>query len=198
MTLILASQSTSRRAMLDAAGVVFDVLSSGVDEDSLKTGLRADGISARNLADALAEFKALRLSQRRPGDLVLGCDSTVELDDGTMIDKAPDRATLAAQLRMMSGKTHRLYSAAVIVEGGRPVWRHVDRATLTMRPLSDAFIEHYLAAEGDGLLACVGGYRIEGRGAQLFSKIEGSQFTIMGLPLLNVLDYLRTRGVLAS
>jgi septum formation protein len=184
--------------MLSAAGVPFEAMSPGVDEDSLKDALRADGISPRNLADALAEFKALRLSQRRPADLVLGCDSVVALDGGMMIDKAPDRATLALQLRMLAGKTHDLYSAAVIAEGGRPVWRHVDRAKMTMRPLSDDFIETYLDAEGDSLFGCVGGYRIEGRGAQLFAKIEGSQFTIMGLPLLHLLDYLRVRGVLAS
>jgi septum formation protein len=198
MRLILASQSASRRAMLTAAGAPFEAMSPGVDEDAAKVGLRDNGISARDLADALAEFKALRLSQRMQGALVLGCDSTVALDDGTMIDKAPDRAVLAGQLRRMAGTTHSLYSAAVIAENGQPVWRHVDRAKMTMRPMSDDFIDTYLAEEGDVLLGCVGGYRIEGRGAQLFAKIEGSQFTIMGLPLLPLLDYLRVRGVMTS
>lgn len=198
MKLILASQSTSRRKMLTAAEVPFEAMSPGVDEDAAKTALRADGISARDLADALAELKALRLSQRMPGVLILGCDSTVALDDGTMIDKAPDQATLARQLRRMAGTTHNLYSAAVIAENGRAVWRHVDRAKMTMRPMTDDFIATYLEAEGDDLLGCVGGYRIEGRGAQLFAKVDGSQFTIMGLPLLQLLDYLRVRGVMAS
>lgn len=196
--LILASQSASRRAMLSAAGVPFEALAAGVDEDAAKAALRADGLGARDLADALAELKALRLSQRHPGALVLGCDSTVALDDGAMIDKAESRDVLAAQLRRMSGTTHSLYSAGVICEGGRPVWRHVDRAKMTMRPLSDAFIADYVATAGDDLLGCVGGYMIEGHGAQLFARVEGSHFTIMGLPLLPLLDYLRTRGVLAS
>jgi septum formation protein len=184
--------------MLTAADVPFEALSPGVDEDAAKAALRADGLGARDLADALAELKALRISQRRPGDLVLGCDSTVALDDGNMIDKVSDRQALASQLRRMSGTTHHLYSAAVIAENGRPIWRFVDRAKMTMRVLSDDFIDDYLAAEGDDLLWCVGGYRIEGRGAQLFAQIEGSQFTIMGLPLLQLLDYLRVRGVMAS
>ncbi len=198
MKLILASQSASRRAMLTAADVPFKAMSPGVDEDAAKMALRAEGISARDLADALAELKALRLSQRLPGALVLGCDSTVALNDGAMIDKAPDRAALAAQLQRMAGTTHNLYSAAVIAENGRAVWRYVDRAKMTMRVLSDAFIDTYLDAEGDDLLGCVGGYRIEGRGAQLFAKIEGSQFTVMGMPLLHLLDYLRARGVMVS
>lgn len=198
MTIILASQSASRRAMLMAAGVPFEAMSPGVDEDAAKAALRTDGLGARDLADALAELKALRVSQKFPGRLVVGCDSTVALDDGTMIDKAESRAVLSDQLRCMAGTTHSLYSAAVICEGGRAVWRHVDRAKLTMRAMGDAFIDTYLAAEGDDLLGCVGGYRIEGRGAQLFARIDGNHFTIMGLPLLPLLDYLRVRGVMAS
>lgn len=198
MTLILASQSASRRAMLTAAGVPFEAMSPAVDEDAAKAALRADGLGARDLADALAELKALRVSQKCPGRMVLGCDSTVVLDDGTMIDKVESRAALADQLRRMAGTMHSLFSAAVICEGGRPVWRHVDRARMTMRAMSDVFIDGYLAAEDDGLLGCVGGYRIEGRGAQLFARIEGSHFTIQGLPLLPLLDYLRVRGVMAS
>lgn len=198
MTLVLASQSASRRAMLAAAGVPHEAVSPGLDEVAAKAGLRAEGISARNLADALAEMKALKLSQRLPGALVLGCDSTVALEDGSMIDKAVDRADLVGQLRRLSGQTHSLFSAAVIAENGVPVWRHVDRAKMTMRPLTDDFIESYIAAEGDVLLGCVGGYRIEGPGAQLFAKVEGSHFTILGLPLLPLLDYLRTRGVMPS
>jgi septum formation protein len=196
--LILASQSESRRAMLTAAGVLFEAMAAGVDEDAAKGALRAEELSPRDLADALAELKATKLSKRYPERLVLGCDSTVALDDGSMIDKAADRAELAAQLRQMAGTTHCLYSAAVICEGGKPVWRHVDRAKMTMRRPSDAFIDAYLDGEGDDLLGCVGGYKIEGRGAQLFAKVEGSQFTVQGLPLLPLLDYLRIRGVMAS
>lgn len=196
--LILASKSAGRRALLEAAGVPHDAMVAGVDEDAAKDGLRAEGVGARDLADALAELKALKLSTRRPGDLVLGCDSTLALDDGTMFDKAESLPALAAQLRTLSGKTHSLYSAVVAAEAGRPVWRHIERVKMTMRSLSDKFIEEYLKAEGDVLLGCVGGYRIEGRGSQLFSRIEGSHFAIIGLPLLPLLDYLRTRGVMAS
>lgn len=196
--LILASQSASRRAMLDAAGVPFTAMAAGVDEDAMKAGLRAEGVSPRNLADALAELKATKLSRRHPTDLVLGCDSTVAFDDGTMIDKAESREAQRDLLLRLSGQRHKLYSAAVICEGGAPVWRHVDSATLHVRPLGEAFVDAYLDAEWPEIGHCVGGYRIEGRGAQLFSRIEGSQFTILGLPLLPLLDYLRLRGVMPS
>jgi septum formation protein len=198
MKLLLASKSASRRAMLSAAGVPFEAVSAGVDEESAKAALRADGLSARDLADALAELKALRVSQRVPGALVLGSDSIVELEDGTMLDKPTSRENAAEHLRRMSGKRHDLVSAAVIAEAGRPVWRVVDRAKMHVRTLSDAFIEQYLDAEWPEISGCVGCYRIEGLGAQLFSRIEGSQFTVLGLPLLQVLDYLRIRGVMPA
>jgi len=198
MTIVLASTSATRRAMLAAAGVVHEAMTSGVDEDAAKQALRADGLGARDLADALAELKAVRISRRLPGALVLGADQTLALDDGNMLDKAEDRAAAADQLRQLSGRTHSLYSAAVIAEHGRPVWRHVDRAKLTVRPLSDAFIESYLDLEYAEVAWCVGCYRIEGPGAQLFSRVEGSHFTILGLPLLPLLDYLRIRGMMTS
>ncbi len=196
--LILASKSAGRRALLENAGVPHEVMAAGVDEDAAKAGLRAQGLGARDLADALAELKGVKLSTRRPGDLILGCDQTLALDDGTMLDKAESLDALAGQLRLLSGKTHSLHSAVVAAEAGRPVWRHIERVKMTMRPLSGAFVAEYLAAEGETLLGCVGGYRIEGPGAQLFSRIEGSHFAIIGLPLLPLLDYLRTRGVMAS
>ena len=196
MTLILASQSPSRRAMLAAAGVPHEAMVAGVDEDSVKESLRAEGVGARDLADALAELKATKLSRRYGTDLVLGCDSTVVLDDGTMLDKATSRDEQADLLRKISGQRHRLYSAAVICEGGAPVWRHVDVAKMHVRTLSDVFIESYLDLEWPAVGGCVGGYRVEGPGIQLFAKIEGSQFTIQGLPLLPLLDYLRSRKML--
>lgn len=196
MRLILASQSSGRRATLAAAGVPFEALAPGVDEDAAKASLAE--LPPRDFADALAELKALRLSTRAPGTLVLGCDSVVALDDGRILDKAADRAQAAEHLRAMSGRRHHLYSAAVIAENGRPVWRFVDRATMHVRPLSDAFIQSYLDAEWEQARWCVGVYRLEGPGVQLFSRIEGSHFTVIGLPLLPLLDYLRTRGVLTS
>ena len=196
--LILASQSSARRAVLNSAGVAFEALAPMVDEESAKAALRAGGISPRDLADALAELKALKLSRRFPADLVLGCDQTLALDDGMMFDKPESRDALRDQLKALSGKTHNLWSAAVLAHGGTPIWRHIERCKMSIRPLSDAFIEEYIEAEGDVLLGCVGGYQIEGRGVQLFSRIEGSHFGILGLPLLPLLDILRTRGVILS
>lgn len=198
MKLILASGSASRRAMLDAAGVPFEAVRPMVDEEAAKASLRAEGLAPRDLADALAELKALRVSGQVPGALVLGSDSLVALADGTTLDKPADRADAAAHLARMSGTHHDLTSAAVIVENGRAVWRHVDRARVHVRPLSPAFIEAYLDAEWPAIAGCVGCYRVEGPGVQLFSRIEGSHFTVLGLPLLPVLDYLRVRGVMAS
>jgi len=200
--IVLASQSASRKAMLAAAHVPFETLSPGVDEEAAKDALRADGLDARALADALAELKALKVSRRVPGALVLGCDQTLSIGDGEdrgqMIDKAVDRADAARILRLLSGRVHHLHSAAVIVLNGEPIWRHVERVRMTVRPLSDAFIASYLDADWEELRWCVGCYRIEGPGAQLFSKVEGSQFAIQGLPLLPLLDFLRVRGVLAA
>ncbi|BAV65246.1 Maf family protein [Sphingobium cloacae] len=196
--IVLASQSASRRALLAAAQVPFEALSPGVDEEAAKEALRADGLDARGLADALAELKALRVSRRVPGALVLGCDQTLSLDDGSMIDKAVDRADAERILRLLSGRVHHLHSAAVIVLNGEPIWRHVERVRMTVRSLSDAFIQSYLDADWEECRWCVGCYRIEGPGAQLFAKVEGSQFAIQGLPLLPLLDFLRVRGVLAA
>ncbi|WP_082445829.1 Maf family protein [Sphingomonas sp. Leaf20] len=196
MSLVLASQSASRRAMLSAAGVAFDATFAGVDEDAAKVALRH--LAPRDLVDALAELKAVKVSARMPGHLVLGSDSMVVLDDGTILDKPVDRTDAAAHLRAMSGKRHDLWSAAVIAENAQPIWRHVDRAKMHVRPLSDAFIETYLDAEWPAIAGCVGCYRIEGPGAQLFTRIEGSQFTVLGMPLLNVLDFLRVRGELPA
>jgi septum formation protein len=198
MRLILASQSAARRAVLEAAGIAFEAMAPMVDEESAKAALRRDGISPRDLADALAELKALKLSRRFLADLVLGCDQTLSLDDGTMFDKPDSVTALKAQLASLSGKTHNLWSAAVLAQGGTAIWRHIERCKMTVRPLSDAFIDAYVEAEGDALLGCVGGYRIEARGVQLFSHIEANHFAILGLPLLPLLDILRARRVIAS
>lgn len=196
--IVLASQSASRRALLQAAGVPFEALSPGVDEEAAKEALRGDGLDARALADALAELKALRVSRRVPGGLILGCDQTLSLDDGSMIDKAVDRADAEQILRSLSGRVHHLHSAAVIALNGEPIWRHVERVRMTVRMLSDSFIAKYLDEEWEHCRWCVGNYRIEGPGVQLFSKVEGSQFAIQGLPLLPLLDFLRVRGVLPA
>ena len=198
MRLILASTSTTRMAMLDAAGVPFEALPPRIDEDSLKAGLVQQGISPRDLADALAEAKAVALSRREPEALILGCDQVAVTADGALLDKPGSRNGLRLQLEQLRGTTHKQLSAAVIAEGGRPVWRHVDEARLTMRNFSEAFLDRYLDAEEEASAGCVGGYRIEAMGVQLFTRIEGGHFTILGLPLLPLLDYLRIRAVIPS
>lgn len=194
--LILASTSSSRRTMLTAAGLAFDALAPGVDESEIKDAMPA--AAGRALAEILAETKALQVSRRRPEPLVLGADQVLQADDGALFDKPASMEDARAHLRSLSGRTHMLISAAVVAQGGVPVWRAVSEARLTMRSLSDRFIDDYLAQEGEAVLGSVGCYRIEGRGAQLFERIEGDHFTIMGLPLLPFLQFLRLRGVLLS
>ncbi|PZU77843.1 MAG: septum formation protein Maf [Sphingomonas sp.] len=194
--LILASQSASRTAMLSAAGVPFTAEPAHADEGALKAAMA--GAHPREVADALAELKALKVSARHPGRLVLGSDSLAVLADGTILDKPTSRDEARDHLRRMSGARHDLVSAAVIAENGQPVWRVVDKAKMFVRPLSDAFIDAYLDAEWPAIAGCVGCYRIEGPGAQLFAQIDGSQFTVLGMPLLPVLDYLRVRKVLPA
>ncbi|WP_219894539.1 Maf family protein [Aquisediminimonas profunda] len=196
--LVLASGSIGRRTLLEQAGVPHDVMSASIDEAAAKAPLRARGLGPSAIADALAELKALEVSERRPQDLVLGCDQTLALENGLEFDKPPDLSTLAEQLRMLSGKTHSLYSAMVIAQQGQIVWRNRESVRMTMRTLSDQFIADYLESEGDVLLGCVGGYRIEGLGIQLFSQIEGGHFAIMGLPLLPLLAYLRSEEILPA
>ena len=196
MTLVLASTSSGRLKMLRDAGVDVEALSPGLDEEPIKEGLRTEGASARDIADMLAEAKAMKVARRLAGGLILGADQILELADGTQLDKPTSPEEAKVHLAAMSGATHRLVTAAVIAEPHGPVWRHVDIARLTMRPLSDAFIDAYVDRHWDDIRHSVGCYRIEGEGAQLFARIEGSQFTIIGLPLLAILDYLRIRGQL--
>ncbi|WP_221892853.1 Maf family protein [Parasphingopyxis marina] len=183
--------------MLEAAGVPFTPMAAGIDEEAAKAALTAEGISARNLADALAELKATKLSRRFPQDLVLGCDQVASLG-ARIFDKAGSREEAAEQLRALAGETHSQTSAAVICEGGQPVWRHIDVAKLAMRDFSGDFLDAYLDEEWPAVGGCAGGYRIEGPGAQLFTRIDGSHFTVLGLPLLPLLDYLRVRGVMRA
>ncbi len=198
MRLVLASQSASRRSMLEAAGVPHKALRPLVDEAAVKAQLASRNLSAPALAEALALEKANSLADMPMPGLILGCDQVLECHDGTLLDKAESLGELTAQLRRLSGDTHWLHSAAVIVEDHLPVWRATESAGMTVRPLSEAFIADYVAREGEALLGCVGGYRIEGLGAQLFSAVEGSHFAILGLPLLPLLDFLRVRGVIAA
>ena len=194
--LILASQSASRRAILTAAGVAFEATSPGVDEDAAKASLAH--LRPRDLADALAELKAVKVSARMPGRVVLGGDSLVALADGTVLDKPETREIAAEHLARLSGGTHDLFSAAVLAEDGRAVWRFVGRARLHVRPLSTTFIDWYLSREWPAIAGCVGCFRLEALGPQLFTRVEGDSFTVLGLPLFPVLDALRLRGLMPS
>ncbi len=195
MRLLLASQSATRRAMLKQAGVPFETVASPADEESEKRRLIAAGLPAQAIAAGLALAKATAVGSDA---LVLGADQMLECADGSMLNKPGSRDELAAQLRGLAGTTHRLHSAAMLTHGGEQVWAATESVSLTMRPLSDAFIAAYLEREWDEVRWHVGGYRIEGMGAQLFERIEGSHFAILGLPLLPLLAELRRFGFLTS
>ena len=197
MRLLLASKSDARRRMLEAAGVPFDTVEAELDEAAAKGGLEAAGFDARGIAEELAQLKALSV-QAIDDALVLGSDQTLELDDGAMLSKPESREEALEQLSALSGRTHFLHSSAVIAEGGEGVWWHSDTAEMTMRRLGRDFLEDYLDREYEKIRWSVGGYRIEGLGAQLFEEVEGSHFAILGLPLLPLLAYLRERGLLLS
>ncbi len=183
--------------MLGSAGVPFDVVSAALDEDSAKAKLRNAAPTAPALAAALAEQKALSVAHHS-GSLVLGSDQILETDDGGMLNKAGSPAEALEQLQSLSGRTHRLHSAAAVAEDGAVVWKAVETASLTMRPLSENFLADYLDREYETVRWSVGGYHIEGCGAQLFERIEGSHFAILGMPLLPLLGYLRERGILLT
>lgn len=193
---ILASGSASRRALLAGAGVEAEAIKPLIDEAAYRDGMRAEGMSIRDQAMRLAELKALKISERH-GGLVIGGDQMLALGEHAF-DKPADLAGARAHLQALSGKAHTLETAIVVAEAGQIVWRHLARPKLTMRTLSDVFITDYVDRVGEPLLATVGAYQLEGLGSQLFTKIEGDYFSILGLPLLPLLDYLRTRGVIAT
>lgn len=196
-TLVLASRSRSRIALLEGAGLAFATEPSDIDERAVEEPLLAAGASPGAIALHLAEAKALDVAARRPGDLVLGCDQTLGLD-GERFVKPENRAAARAQLGRLRGRTHELHSALALVEDGAVVWRHVSVAAMTMRPFSDAFLDAYCDRAGDAVLASVGCYQLEGIGITLFEAIEGDYFTILGLPLLPLLAELRRRGDLPA
>ena len=196
LDVILASGSESRRRLLSAAGVEAMACKPNVDEDAMKAAFRAEGLPVRDQAMQLAEMKAVKVSQRERG-LVIGGDQMLALG-AEAFDKPPTLKGAKDHLRKLSGKSHTLETAIVVCEDGVPVWRHLARPRLTMRPLSEAFIDQYVERVGQPLLATVGAYQLEGLGAQLFASVEGDYFSILGLPLLPLLDYFRIRGVLPT
>jgi septum formation protein len=192
--LILASGSRARADMLRAAGLRFDTVKPAVDEEEVKLSLRAAKAPGSVIAETLAELKAQRVSLRHGASYVIGADQVLECD-GKHFDKPASRADALGQLQELRGKSHDLISAAVVVKDGLRLWHHTDRATLSLRPCSDEFLARYLDAMGDRVMTTVGGYEIEGLGAQLFSSTRGDHFTILGLPLLPLLGFLRDAGV---
>ncbi|HEX3399748.1 MAG TPA: Maf family nucleotide pyrophosphatase [Acetobacteraceae bacterium] len=195
--LILASASTSRRALLTAAGLSFAVQPAPIDEAAAKRSVRASGATAAEAALLLADLKARHVAQAAPDAMVIGADQIL-VCDGAWFDKPPDIAAAREQLRTLRGRSHELATAVVCQAGQTRVWHHIAQPHLTMRDASDAFIDAYLQAEGDDVTGTVGAYRLEGRGAHLFIRVEGEHSAVLGLPLLPLLAFLRQHGVLMS
>lgn len=196
-TLLLASASPVRARLLEAAGVALRIAPARIDEAAVRDSLLAEGAAPRDIADRLAELKAQAVSAANPGALVIGADQVLEFR-GSVIGKSPDLASARALLRSLSGARHNLVTAAAIARDGAVLWRHVTRVGLDMRELSEAFLDAYLASEGEAILGSVGCYHLEGRGAQLFSRIDGDYFAVLGLPLLPLLDALRQLDAVPS
>jgi septum formation protein len=196
-SVILASGSATRQTMLRSAGVSFEVDRPDVDEGALKIECRARGLTIVETAEALALAKARQVASRHPGRIVLGADQMLECG-GEWFDKPVDRAAAGRQLLNLSGRSHKLHSATVSLRNGQVLWRNVDTAELTIRPITPDFLETYLDRVGDAVLNSVGCYQIEGMGIQLFSAINGSHFTIQGMALLPLLAFLRAEGVIGS
>lgn len=194
-TVVLASGSEIRARLLRAAGLDVAIDPARIDEESLRRAMDAEGLSSRDQADALAETKARRVANRHPDALVIGSDQILDLD-GEILGKPADTVELEAQMRRLMGRTHRLLTAAVAVEGGEPVWRHVSEVRLTMRPLSDAFLSAYLERNADSLKSSLGGYKLEEEGIRLFTRIDGDYHAGLGLPLLPLVSWLADRGVI--
>jgi len=195
--LILASASAIRVSLLERAGLTFAVTPGRIDEEAVRASLSAEGASAHDLADTLAELKARKVSDREPGPLVIGADQILECD-GTLYSKPENPKAARDQLAVLAGRTHRLHSAAVVCQGGSPIWRHVGTVRMTMHDLSPGYIDDYVTRNWDSIRHAVGCYKIEEEGVRLFSRIEGDFFHILGLPLIELLTWLRIRGDIAS
>lgn len=195
--LILASASPIRAQLLRRAGIEVTAQPARIDEDALRASLEAEGAGPRDVADALAEHKALKIAARAPQALVLGCDQVLAFQ-GRILGKPEDPAAARARLLELRGQTHQLLTAAALYDHGVPVWRHVAEAHLTMRAFSEAFLDRYLAEAGPDLLTTTGGYALEGPGSRLFATVQGDYFAILGLPLIELLNALARRGDILS
>ena len=192
----LASKSAARQMILKNAGVAFEAVSPGVDEDAAKAGLLADEVPPRDIADALAEMKAVKVSTKRSG-LVIGADQTLDLK-GRLIDKVDTLDEARARLLELRGQVHKLHSAVVVARDGQPIWRLVESAKLSVRPISEAWLDRYMERRGEALLWSVGCYELESEGVQLFDQVDGDYFASLGLPLVGLLDFLRLHGALST
>lgn len=195
--LILASGSEIRQQLLRNAGVLFEVQKARVDEDMVRAALEAEQAKPRDIADTLAEMKALKVSEKHPDALVLGCDQVLDLN-GTVLSKPKDLDDARYRLQSLRGQQHLLLSAAVICENGKPIWRHIGQVRLRMRDFSDAYLEAYLNRNWPEISYCVGAYKLEEEGIRLFSRVDGDYFNVLGLPLLELLNYLTVRGDLQA
>ena len=195
--LVLASASPVRAQLLRAAGIELIIDPAAIDEDEIKASMRQAGTTGAELAETLAELKAARTARRHPGAMVIGADQVLALGE-ELFDKPADLVAARRQLLALRGRTHELLSAVVAVRDGTRLWHHVGRASLTMRDFSDEFLDNYLASAGSVALGSVGAYQLEGLGAQLFRQIAGDYFTILGLPLLPLLDFLREHRMLPA
>ena len=196
-TVVLASGSETRKSMLSAAGVFFEVLPAVIDEDEIKSALRAEGSDSAFIAESLAEHKARVVSRKLPSPLILGADQILECDN-KIYSKPVNLAAAKEQLISLRGKDHTLISSVVVFRNAQRLWHNTDRALLRMRDFSNDFLDDYVAELGEELLEGPGCYKVEGLGIQLFSRITGDHFTILGLPLLPLLDYLRLQGAVAE
>lgn len=195
--IVLASSSETRQRLLRAAGLPVTAQSARLDEDAIRASLEAEGASPRDIADTLAEMKARRIAERTPGAVVIGCDQVLDFR-GRAWGKASTRDAAREQLLALRGQTHKLLSAVVVYHDGQPQWRHIGTASLTMRTFSDEWLESYLSRNWEDLRHSAGGYLLEAEGVRLFAAVDGDYFTILGLPLLPLLEYLGQRGFIPT
>ena len=195
--LILASASSIRRSLLAQAGMPVEAIPARIDEEAIRAALQAEGAKPRDQADALAEMKARKLADRHTDAVVIGCDQVLEFQ-GDIWSKPDNPDAARAQLRALRGQTHRLFSAVVLYDRAEPVWRHMGEVRLTMRAFSDDWLEGYITRNWDEIQHCVGGYQLESEGVRLFSAVDGDYFSVLGLPLVPLLNYLGQRGFIPA